>query len=44
MSATLVFARLSNIGENVCLKPEHEIQLSPILRQAAEVEGVLPLT
>ena len=37
---TLVFGRLSNLGENVCLKPENGIQLSPILRQAAEVEGV----
>ena len=42
MSATLVFGRLSNLGENVCLKPENGIQISPILR-AAKVEGVLTL-
>ena len=41
MSATLVFRRRD---ENVCLKPENGIPLSPILRQAAEVEWVLPLT
>ena len=41
MSATLVFGGL---GENVCLQPENGIQLSPIIRQAAEVKGVLPLT
>ena len=40
MSAALVFGRL---GENACLEPEKGIPLSPILRQAAEVEGVLPL-
>ena len=41
MSALLVFDRLV---ENVCLKSENGIQLSPTIRQAAEVEGVLPLT
>ena len=44
MYATLVFGRLSNLGENVCSKPDNGIQLSTVLRQAAEVEGVLPLT
>ena len=33
-----------NLVENVCLKPENGFQLSLILRHAAEVGGVLPLT
>ena len=32
MSATLVFGGLSNLGENVCVKPENGIHLIPTLR------------
>ena len=39
MSTTFVFSKLSNLSEKVCVKPENGIQLSPILRHAAEVEG-----
>ena len=41
MSATLAFGRLSNLGKNVCLKLENGIQPYPILRHAAEVDGLL---
>ena len=44
ISATLIFGRLSDLGENACVKPENEIQLSPIPRHPAEMEGVLSLT